>query len=129
MMMMMTLALAASLATAAPQTNGSTRGTIAQYLERAAFHAAPLEARDRLTQARPRDSLKNGAVIGAVVGGAAAGLMIGYLCHVFNDSDELRCWQPVLLWTALGAGGGALVGAGVDALFQRRIVFRATVRF
>ncbi len=123
-----TLALTVALA-ASPQTLNDSKRPIAHHLAQTSFQQTQTDFQTRLTQTGSRDSLKNGAVVGAVIGGAATGLLIGYLCHTFNDNDDLPCWQPVLLWTAGGAGAGALIGAGVDALFQRRLGFRATVRF
>lgn len=125
--MFSTLALTIALAAQPHPLKPSFDGPIRHYLAQTTFHASPIESQIRLTQTGSRDSLKNGAAIGAVVAGVATGLFIGQLCRVFNDSDS-SCWPPVLLWTAAGAGAGALIGAGVDALFQRRVI-RATVKF
>jgi len=127
--MLTTLALTVALATASSQSNGAPDRPISRHLERTVFTATSLPTTAPLPQAGSRDSLKNGAAIGAVVLGAVTGVSIGYLCHTFNDDDDLPCWQPVLLWTAAGAGAGALIGAGIDALFQRRLVVRAAVTF
>lgn len=126
--MLTTLALTAILAGSLSRADVPTPGPISHHLAATVFETQPLPAGAKPAETRSRDSLKNGAIIGAVIGGAATGLFIGYLCHLFNDSD-LQCWKPVALWTGLGAGAGALAGAGVDALFTRRIVARATVRF
>ena len=127
--MLTTLVLSAALVTAQPGlASHPSDAPIARHLEQTVFEPAPAAFALRYTQTGSRDSRKNGAAVGAVVGGAITGLGIGWLCHAFNDSD-FPCWQPVLLWTALGAGAGALVGAGVDALVQRRISVRGTVTF
>lgn len=60
-----------------------------------------------------RDSLKNGAVTGAVIGGAAMLLFASRSCR------ETSCAPEVFLWTGVAAGLGAAVGAGIDALFSR----------
>ena len=124
------LLLAASLATAAPAAPAPAPADrpIARYLSHAVVRAEPAFERNR-QPAPAKDSLKNGAVIGAIVGGIVTGAGIGLLCHAFNDTDEPQCWKAALLWAGIGAGGGAAIGAGVDALFTRRFALRATVRF
>jgi len=121
-------ALAAALATATPVAPATTDRPIARYLSHSVVAGAPAPAL-AVTQSRSSDSLKNGAVIGAVIGGIITGTGIGLLCHAFNDTDEPQCWKATLLWAGIGAGGGAAIGAGVDALFTRRYAVRATVRF
>jgi hypothetical protein len=77
-----------------------------------------------------RDSLKNGAVIGAVLGGLGAALFGTYLCHAVGEEGDPPCWRGILVIGALGAGAGAAAGAGVDAMLFRsgpRLVVR--VRF
>jgi hypothetical protein len=122
------LALAAALATAAPAVPGTTDRPIARALSQSAVAATPAPAH-AVKQNQSRDPLKNGAVIGAVVGGIITGTGIGLLCHALNDTDEPQCWKAALLWGGIGAGGGAAIGAGIDALFTRRFAVRATVRF
>jgi len=67
----------------------------------------------------PRDSLKNGAIIGAVVGGVAMGGFVGWLCHMLKEPGDPSCWKSVGYAGALGAGIGAAGGAGIDALAMR----------
>jgi len=66
-----------------------------------------------------RDSLKNGALIGAVIGGIALGGFVGWLCNMLQEPSDPSCVPPALLYTGVGAGIGALGGAGIDALFVR----------
>ena len=76
------------------------------------------------------DSLKNGAIIGGVIAGVAAGAFVYTLCRSL-DGETVgpdNCASPALLSGALFGAGGAAVGAGVDALFMQRPTFRATVR-
>jgi hypothetical protein len=75
--------------------------------------------RDAMVQDRP-DSLKNGIIIGAVVGAGLAVLAGNYLCEVFDEGTDAPCWGSILQITALGAGIGAAAGAGIDALAARR---------
>lgn len=64
------------------------------------------------------DSLKNGAIIGAVVGGAAMAGFMTFLIHgVGCVAEDTPCGREVLiasLMTAGAAGAGALIGAGID---------------
>ena len=66
-----------------------------------------------------RDSVKNGAIVGAIIGGAAMGGFVTWLCHALKESGDPSCWKGVAVWTGLGAGAGAAGGAGIDALFTR----------
>jgi hypothetical protein len=66
-----------------------------------------------------RDSLKNGAIIGAVIGGVAMGAFGAALCHALKEPGDPSCWRGVLTIGALGAGIGAAGGAGIDALISR----------
>ena len=77
------------------------------------------EARASVFQDRP-DSLKNGIIIGAVVGGAAMGLFVTALCNALHEPGDPPCWQATLTSGALGAGIGAAAGAGIDALAARQ---------
>jgi hypothetical protein len=77
-----------------------------------------------------RDSLENGAVVGAILGGLGAALFGAYLCNAVGEEGDPPCWRGVLVIGALGAGAGAAAGAGVDAMLFRsgpRLVLR--VRF
>jgi hypothetical protein len=66
-----------------------------------------------------RDSLKNGALIGAIIGGAALGGFVTFLCNALQAPSDPSCVPPSLLYTGIGAGIGAAAGAGIDALFAR----------
>ena len=71
-----------------------------------------------------RDSLRNGALIGALIGGG-----ISAWIGVTLDRDcDGPCgnWGAITGVTALGAGAGALAGMGVDALLGgRREIYRS----
>jgi hypothetical protein len=77
------------------------------------------DARASVFQDRP-DSLKNGIIIGAVIGGAAMGIFVTALCNALHEPGDPPCWQSTLTAGALGAGIGAAAGAGVDALVARQ---------
>jgi hypothetical protein len=79
-------------------------------------------ALDRHPPAPPmqsRDSIKNGAIIGAVIGAVVMGAGVGWLCNELKEPGEPSCWRSVATAGALGAGVGAAGGAGLDALFLR----------
>jgi hypothetical protein len=75
------------------------------------------------TQATPprRDSLKNGAIIGAIAGGLS-GIVLGTVgCATFSglgDSNS-SCTGGVLLVGAIGSGLGVVMGLGIDAMFEQ----------
>jgi hypothetical protein len=125
-MMLSTLGLAVALTLAPVQANDAAR-PITRHIEGTSFVAADSADR-RFEQAAARDTLHNGARVGAIVGGVIAGAAVAYFCGAFRD-DGGPCWPPVVLWSAIGAGTGALVGAGVDALFERRAAVGWSVRF
>jgi hypothetical protein len=70
----------------------------------------------RLVQHRKSDSLKNGAIIGAVTGGGAAAVMVGVLCAAFGDCPVAGVVGYIGAFAAVGAGAGV----GVDALITSR---------
>jgi hypothetical protein len=63
-----------------------------------------------------RDSLKNGAIIGAVIGGVAMGAAGTWVCSMLREPGDPPCWKSVLPVAAIFAGIGAAAGAGIDAL-------------
>jgi hypothetical protein len=66
-----------------------------------------------------RDSLANGALIGALIGGgisAWAGITLDRDCD-----GQCGNWGAITRFIALGAGAGALAGMGIDALIRREI--------
>lgn len=75
------------------------------------------------------DSLANGAIIGAFVGAGAAFGFGWTLCNALREPGNPSCWKGSLLIAAVGAGGGALAGAGIDALIDRGPALRFAIRF
>ena len=65
------------------------------------------------------DSVKNGALIGAIVGAAIFGGFVTFLCNALQEPSDPSCLGSSLLGIGLGAGAGALGGAAIDALMYR----------
>jgi hypothetical protein len=68
----------------------------------------------------PRDSVKNGAAIGAIIGGIALGGFVSWLCNALQEPSDPSCLGPSLLYVGVGAGIGAAAGAGIDALMLQQ---------
>lgn len=67
---------------------------------------------------RRRDSVRNGALIGAGVGGGFFGAL--FISAVAVDRNEMDEWAAGYLMTgAVVVGLGALVGAGIDAIHSK----------
>jgi hypothetical protein len=94
---------------------------------------ASLDARQQPSSSRrgTRDSLKNGALIGAIVGAAALGGFGLFLCHALDDTGDPDCFPGVLGIAGLGAGIGAGAGVAIDALLVRQAApaVRVHIRF
>ena len=90
----------------------------ARQLARAlATEAIPASARLAQAQSVRNDSLKNGALIGLIIGAASLGAFSWFLTRT---DEACGCEGDILKGAALGAGIGAGIGVGVDALFDRR---------
>jgi hypothetical protein len=91
------------------------------------------ESGDRLERAAKdqtgRDSLRNGAILGAVLGAAGAAAFGAYLCNAVGEEGDPPCWKGVMVLGALGGGAGAAIGAGVDALRSRTPQLVVGMRF
>jgi hypothetical protein len=118
------LALAAVLAflgaePVGPPSPTSIERPIFEYLNRSEGWPVVEETRAAPAQAAARrDSLKNGAVAGALIAGIGTGAFIGWLCANISEEGDGPCWKPTLVWAGIGAGAGGLLGAGIDALFH-----------
>jgi hypothetical protein len=66
-----------------------------------------------------RDSLKNGAIIGAIVGAAVMGTGVGMLCKALQEPTDPSCWGSAGIGALYGAGIGVAAGVGLDALFVK----------
>jgi hypothetical protein len=80
------------------------------------------------TQARlaTRDSLRNGAVIGAAIGAATFGAFAAILCKAYQEKGSASCVPDTLRFAAIGGAIGAGAGLAIDAARTDRGV---TVRF
>jgi hypothetical protein len=67
----------------------------------------------------PRDSLKNGVIIGAAIGAGALGGFGLWICQMLKEPGDPSCWPGTLAIAGIGAGIGAAAGAGIDALSDR----------
>jgi hypothetical protein len=81
--------------------------------------ADALATKEQPSSSSKRDSVKNGTIIGAVIGAAVMGGFVTFLCHALKEPGDPPCWKSSGLAIAIGAGAGALGGAGVDALLVR----------
>jgi hypothetical protein len=88
---------------------------VVDALERTPTSAASIAAQ---TQGQ-RDSLKNGALVGAVVGALAMGTGVGLLCKALQEPTDPSCWGSVGVGALYGAGIGVAAGVGLDALFVK----------
>ena len=66
-----------------------------------------------------RDSLKNGTIVGAVIGAVVMGTGVGLLCKALQEPSDPSCWGSASMGAAMGAGIGALGGLGIDAMLTR----------
>ena len=66
-----------------------------------------------------RDSVKNGAIIGAVIGFVSLAAPGAWICHMLKEPGDPPCWKGIVTVGAIGAGIGAAAGAGIDALVSR----------
>jgi hypothetical protein len=81
--------------------------------------APAFAARRDMVQRDRRDSIKNGTIIGAVIGAAALGGFGAWICHALHEPSDPPCLPDVLKIAAIGAGIGAAGGAGIDAMLVR----------
>ena len=83
-------------------------------------------------QPRPsHDSLKNGVIIGAVVGAGALGALGAFYCHLYQEEGGPSCRSDTLRAAAIGAAIGTGTGLVLDAAFERHagVTVRMRVRF
>jgi hypothetical protein len=96
--------------------------------------ATPVEAQSApgsgQQRVRSRDSLRNGAIIGTVIGAAAAGAFASALCHAYQEEGGRSCVPGTLRFAAIGGAIGAGTGLAIDAArSQRGVTVRFAVRF
>ena len=85
----------------------------------------------RMPQGSARDTLANGAVIGAAAGAAGAAAVAALICHVYQEKGGPSCWPDTLRGAAIGAAIGTVAGVTIDAAFTRKagVALRVGVSF
>lgn len=123
---LISVALSATTIGVPPRALASERCPLAAAVARAfsGTAAGPVQSPVSVGTSSSRDPLKNGAIIGALVGAATVGLLATIGCglgHVagLTPTDESHCGGAAFAGAALGGGLGALLGVGLDALFER----------
>jgi hypothetical protein len=78
-----------------------------------------------------RDSLKNGAIMGAVVGAVGLGAFGALICHLYQEEGGPSCLPDTLRVAAIGAAIGTGAGVAVDAALTRNagVAVRVAVKF
>jgi hypothetical protein len=78
-----------------------------------------------------RDTLKNGAIIGAVAGAVALGTFGAFYCHLYQEEGGPSCVSDTLRAAAIGAAIGTGAGLAVDAALTRHagVTIRIRIRF
>ena len=122
-----------------PETRQSQPGLVLRdSLSRFNFDGLPLNVRESMQgtpqpaqDARRRDSLANGIIIGAVVGAAAFGGFGAILCKAYQEPQGPGCISDTLRFVAIGAAIGAGGGLALDAALTRQSGVRVSlaVRF
>jgi hypothetical protein len=80
-------------------------------------------------RAAARDSLRNGALIGAVIGAAALGAFAATLCHVHRERDGASCVPDTIRFAAIGGAIGLGAGIVIDGARSSSPMVRVTVAF
>lgn len=76
------------------------------------------------------DSLKNGAIIGTLIGAAGFGAFAAVLCHAYQEEDGASCLPDTLRFAAIGGAIGGGLGLAIDASrHDRGINVRVAIRF
>jgi hypothetical protein len=79
--------------------------------------------------AASRDSLRNGAVIGAVIGAAALGAFAATLCHVHRERGGASCAPDAIQFAAIGGAIGLGAGIVIDVARNSSPMVRLTLAF
>jgi hypothetical protein len=119
------------------QTDAAKPVTIAERVAAARFSPGMLKpdrsAAKPFTRLQPasggsRDSLKNGALIGAIVGAVALGGLGAAVCQSFREPTDPSCLGSTLRIAAVGAAIGLGAGVAVDAALTHNAGARVAVR-
>jgi hypothetical protein len=81
-------------------------------------------------RAGSRDSLRNGAIIGAAIGAVAFGALAATLCHAYQEDGGASCMPDTLRFAVIGGAIGTGAGLAVDAAGNHRgVTVRFAIRF
>jgi hypothetical protein len=80
-------------------------------------------------RAASRDSLRNGAVIGAVIGAAALGAFAGSLCHAYRAKGGASCAPDTIRFAAIGGAIGLGAGIAIDVARNSSPMVRLSIAF
>jgi hypothetical protein len=82
-------------------------------------------------RASSRDSLKNGAIIGAIVGAVSLGALGALICNLQQEEGGASCLPDTMRIAAIGAAIGIGAGVAVDAALARNagVTVRIGVKF
>ena len=76
-----------------------------------------------------RDSLRNGAVVGAVIGAAALGAFAGSLCHAYREKGGASCAPDAIRFAAIGGAIGLGAGIAIDVARNSSPMVRLSIAF
>ena len=80
-------------------------------------------------RAASRDSLRNGALIGAAVGAAVLGGLAATICHAQRERDGPSCLPDSLRFLAIGGAIGLGAGIAIDAARSSGPMIRLSIAF
>ena len=102
-----------------PQRLAPQQSTLAAAVMLTPVVTAPRVSRS-VHQPASRDSLINGALIGAIAGGLVGAVLAGIGCALPEpgSSEGGSCSSGTMILVGIGTGLGAAIGVGVDALFE-----------
>jgi hypothetical protein len=76
-----------------------------------------------------RDSLRNGAVVCAVIGAAALGAFAGSLCHAYREKGGASCAPDAIRFAAIGGAIGLGAGIAIDVARNSSPMVRLSIAF
>jgi len=81
-------------------------------------------------RAGSRDSLRNGAILGAVIGAVAFGASAAIVCKAYQEKGGASCVPDTLRFAAIGGAIGAGAGLAIDAArTDRGVTVRLAISF
>lgn len=79
----------------------------------------PADAAQPAQRRSSRDTVRDGAFIGAIAGALGAGAFGGLICRLYQEEGGPSCWPDALRGAAIGAAIGTGAGIAVDAARTR----------